>query len=79
MCGSAADMLGQLGDVRAVEPLIACLKDQDKDIRAIAADALGELEDARAVEPLIACLKDQNSDVRYSAADALGNWATRGP
>jgi len=38
--GSAAEMLGRIGDARAVEPLIAALKDSDKRVREAAATAL---------------------------------------
>ncbi len=67
----AARELGEIGDPRAVEPLIATL-DADVDT---AASALGEMGDTRAVEPLIAALKDSDSfrpDTRSSAARALG-------
>ena len=68
----AAWTLGHLKDSRAVEPLIAALKDADKDVRAAAADGLGELNDRRATEPLIAALRDVDADVRWNAASALG-------
>jgi hypothetical protein len=61
-----------LGDERAVEPLIAALKDGDSRVRSNAAIALGEIGDTRAVEPLIAALKDGDSSVRSNAAIALG-------
>lgn len=54
----AAEALGKLGDVRAVNPLIAALKDKQWDVRLTAAEALGKLKDTRAVEPLITALKD---------------------
>jgi uncharacterized protein YjdB len=41
--------LGDLGDVRAVEPLIACLKDEARAVRGQAAWSLGKLGHARAV------------------------------
>ena len=69
---AAAEALGEIKDPRAVEPLIAALKDEDSDVRAAAAYALGEIKDPRAVEPLIAALKDGDSDVRKAAAKALG-------
>ncbi len=68
----AAEVLGQLGDVRAVEPLIACLKDADANMRYWTISALGKLGDGRAVKPLIACLEDEYGGVRQDAADALG-------
>jgi HEAT repeat protein len=61
--------LGEIKDPRAVEPLIAALK--DKGVCAAAAYALGEIKDPRAVEPLIAALKDESFSVRRAAAEAL--------
>jgi len=40
----AASSLGKLGDKRAVEPLIAALKDNDASVRRSAAEALAELD-----------------------------------
>ena len=54
----------------AVEPLIAALKDQNKDVRAYAAVTLGQIGDA-AVEPLILALK-QYPDKRSGVAQILG-------
>ncbi len=69
---SAAVALGNLSDVRAVEPLIAALRDSDKAVRWAAAQALGKIGDARAVEPLIAALRDSDKAVRWEAAEVLG-------
>jgi HEAT repeat protein len=59
---------------RAVEPLVAALKDKDSKVRSNAAKALGHLArtDPRAAEPLVAALKDPDSEVRSNAAEALG-------
>jgi len=67
----AARALGELEDPRAVEPLIAALKDESFSVRKAAAEALGKIGDTRAVEPLSAALKDKDSDVRKAAAEAL--------
>jgi HEAT repeat protein len=64
--------LGEIQDARAVEPLIAVLKDIDSNVRSNAAEALGNIKDARAVEPLIAAMQDEASGVRKAAARALG-------
>jgi HEAT repeat protein len=67
---AAAKVLGQIGDARAVEPLVAALKaDQVPNEAAI---ALGQLGDARAVEPLIAALNSGSSVVEPEAARLLG-------
>jgi len=68
---SAIEALGRIGDSRAVEPLIAALKDEDVNVRWPAARALGEIKDTRAIKPLIAALKDWHSNVRKAAAKAL--------
>ena len=50
---AATMALGELKDPRAVEPLIAALKDSDKNVRWEAANALGEIKDPRSVELLM--------------------------
>ena len=60
----AAEALGELGDARAVEPLIRVLGNNPS-----AARALGEIGDERAVEPLITAL--ENEYVRDAAKEAL--------
>ena len=67
----AANALGFLGDIRAVEPLIEVLNDTTI-IQSNAAGALGKIGDARAVEPLIEILTDEDKTVRLDAAGALG-------
>jgi HEAT repeat protein len=67
---AAARVLGQIGDARSVEPLVAALKDKMDSVCWAAAGALGQIGDARAVEPLIAGLKDRGGGM--SAAEALG-------
>ncbi len=63
--------MGQLGDARAVDPLIAALNDENRGVRQYAAECLGNLEDTRAVAPLIAALEDENIWVRNYASRAL--------
>lgn len=65
----AVKALGDTGDFRAVQPLIAILG--DKDCGHTAANALAKIG-KRAVEPLIISLKDENPFARRNAADALG-------
>ncbi|MDD9820124.1 MAG: HEAT repeat domain-containing protein [Nitrospira sp.] len=51
---AAADVLGKIGDVRAVEPLIERLrKDKDTGVKELATKGLGLIGDARPVELLI--------------------------
>jgi len=68
----AAQSLGWLGDVRALEPLIVALSDRDANVRGLAARSLGRLGDPKAVLPLVSLLNDRNHEVRLSAIWALG-------
>jgi hypothetical protein len=54
---SVAGALGEMGDVRAVAPLIKVLE-EDEDVSWAAARALGKIGDVRAVAPLIKALGD---------------------
>ncbi|MFN8614611.1 MAG: HEAT repeat domain-containing protein [Vampirovibrionales bacterium] len=71
---NAARVLGEMGNMDAVLPLIDVLKyDANGSVRLYAARALGELGDIRATEPLVESLReDRNVDVRVRAASALG-------
>ena len=57
----AAAALGEIGDTRAVEPLIAALKDSRYSVGQQAALALGSMRDARAVMALIGTLHNKPS------------------
>jgi len=68
----AAEALGNLGDARAVVPLITALKnDELSGVRWKAAEALSKIG-APAVDGLIEALQHQDDDVRWKAAIALG-------
>ena len=55
MCkASAARALGEINDPKAVDPLIAALKDKKPEVRGTAAVALGEIGDKKATMPLVA-------------------------
>ncbi len=69
---AVAEVLSDLKDTRAVEPLLAALSDLSPDVREAAADALGVIGDTRAVEPLIILLNDPKFYIRFSATRALG-------
>ncbi|NPE27830.1 HEAT repeat domain-containing protein [Methanococcoides sp. SA1] len=70
----AIHSLGQIGDEKAVEPLIQVMNDENEriDVRRHATSVLGQIGDGRAVKPLIQILesKDDNS-VRMVAIRAL--------
>lgn len=64
---TAAEALGKLGDVRAVEPLLTARKDTNDGVRKAATQALALI----GLEPLIVALKDSDGDVRKAASEAL--------
>ncbi len=68
----AAEALGQIGDARAVEPLIAGLTGQY--VGEAVATSLGQIRDPRAVEPLVAALKYQTASVRKGVIEALAKF-----
>ena len=63
--------LGNIGDPRAEEPLVARLGDSDAGIRKAAAFALGGIGGVRALEGLRASLADSVADVRWNGALSL--------
>jgi HEAT repeat protein len=68
----AAEALGEIGDDRAVEPLLTALKnDETGGVRWKAADALSKLG-TPAVAGLISALQHDDEDVRWKTAIALG-------
>lgn len=71
-----AEVLGNIKDERAVEPLIDSLynskyKNQNKYVRGRIIEALGKIGDERAVDSLIHALDDQYIYVRIKAEEAL--------
>ena len=56
-----AGAFAEIGDVRALQPLIDALNDESPSVRDAAAIALGELRDSRAIKPLIAKLKEEST------------------
>ncbi len=71
VCQAVAETLGKIGDNRAVEPLIAAVKNNGRDVREAAAKALGKIGDKKAVKPLTIVLKDSDDSMRGVAAEAL--------
>ena len=69
----SVQVLGKIGDRRAVAPLLARMNDRADALRMSVANALGDLRDGRAVRPLIdAVLRDPSPTVRAQAVAALG-------
>jgi HEAT repeat protein len=68
----AAYALGLIGDVTAVKPLVAALKDGAPMVRGMAAESLAYLRDPSALGPLLETLQDPSAEVRYWGAFALG-------
>lgn len=60
---AAAQVLGQIGDGRALELLVAALNNPDEEdlVRASAAEALGQIGDADTVAPLVATLSGRRT------------------
>lgn len=72
--------LGELGDRRALYPLVAVLNGDDRDLRLYAADALGELRDPRAVGALLQVLVTHSpqsfqTEAALNALQAIGEPA----
>ena len=68
----AAQVLGKMGDPRALGPLTALLSDKDESMHVAGIGGLGELRDPGGVAPLAALLSDASEDTRRQAALALG-------
>ncbi|MDZ4763265.1 MAG: HEAT repeat domain-containing protein [Chloroflexota bacterium] len=69
--GRAAQMLGKLGDVRAVDPLIQALDAPGFQTTLHAVESLGMIGDKRAVEPLREMLSNSHDKYRAAARTAL--------
>lgn len=69
--GRAAMMLGRMGNVRAVPPLIRALDAPGFQTPFHAAESLGRLGDKRAVEPLLQVVEQSRDKLRDAALTAL--------
>lgn len=67
----AANALKEIGDPRAVEPLINALNDSEHAVCLAAVEGLEKIGDNRAVEPFIKALKNESFPVRNKVAKAL--------
>jgi HEAT repeat protein len=68
----ACQTLGEVGDQRAVQPLIRALSDRNQWVRIVAAEALGQIGDEGATRALIFALNDDSIWVRRASVVALG-------
>jgi len=67
----AAEVLGRMGDLAAVGPLIDTLWDDDSRVRLKAAWALGQIGDQRAIHPLQRLYRMENEWAQEIIAGAL--------
>jgi HEAT repeat protein len=75
---NAAQALGTMREMQAVEPLIQLLaQDKSWTVRCRAAVALGRLKDERAIEPLIAALKASNWQLFRHSFSAVVKFGER--
>jgi hypothetical protein len=65
----AAETLGELEEVQAVESLTRALKDSDADVRIHVALALGMIGDMSTTAPLTYALKDEENDAVKGALE----------
>ncbi|HEX4915798.1 MAG TPA: HEAT repeat domain-containing protein, partial [Vicinamibacterales bacterium] len=75
---AAAELLGRLGDHRAVPALLRALDDADAGVVAAAAGALGAIGAQAAVDPLFALFAHQNAAVRRASIAALNSIGASG-
>ncbi|MBA3827038.1 MAG: HEAT repeat domain-containing protein [Ktedonobacterales bacterium] len=68
---AAAGALGQLGDPRATQPLLAAFS-ADAENRGLIAGALSQIGDRSVIPAMLAALGHGDSDVRDNAAYVLG-------
>ena len=58
----AIEMLGIIGDEKAVDALILVLKDRDRFVRQEALTALGKIGGGRSVQPLTQALEEEKDE-----------------
>jgi len=75
---NAVSALGEVGDERASEALVAiCLRDPYYPVRFEAAESLRKVNDKRAVDMLAGALHDEDPAIRLRAVEALGKLGDR--
>jgi beta-lactamase regulating signal transducer with metallopeptidase domain len=74
---AAADALGRLQDLRAIDALVAALEDEDEDVRSAALNALGNFERGVPPAPIRRLLDSPDPEVRAQAVGILGDMKDR--
>ena len=69
--GTAAEILANLRETRAVQPLIGLLDDKHIPTAQSAAQALGKIGDARATDPLLRVKRTGDKTLRENCRRAL--------
>ena len=69
------DVIGKIGDKRAISPLIQMLRDESFEVRVKTAQVLEGIG-REAVDPLIQVLNDPDTGVRIKASEVLGKIAS---
>jgi HEAT repeat protein len=75
---AAAELLGRLGDRRALPPLVRALDDADAEVVAAAAGALGALGTPNVVDPLFGLFAHRSAAVRRAAIAAVNSIGASG-
>lgn len=73
----AVEALGQMGDARAVRPLVRALKSADPGVCVAAVNALSRMGDTHTLEALLGALTHPNAQVRVAAVEALGRLRSK--
>ena len=71
----AAEVLGRIGDPRAVEPLLGLIGHDDRSTRFAALEAVGRIGGPGAFDALVVVLEDDDPELARIAAEAIGNLA----
>ncbi|HDI45897.1 MAG TPA: HEAT repeat domain-containing protein, partial [Candidatus Omnitrophica bacterium] len=70
------EILGKIGDARAVEPLSKMIDDPSVSVRCKVIEALGKINSPEVVAPLISALNNEYGEVVFKAVEALKKIST---
>lgn len=68
------ELLGSIGDPRAIDHIIPFLNNNNVFFKIAAAKSLGNFDDNRIIEPLLLVLNDKSFMLRHVAVEVLGNF-----